>query len=91
MGGGDFVMFAQMPNFFNNVLSNQLCGFWKCCSTQQWKMENGNVRLTGVTRVTSLLTEFPKVCNCRNHEHLIAKRNAYEFSSPDLELIYNCL
>ena len=87
-------MFAQMSTFFNNIFSNQQCGFCKGCSTQHcllvmletWKrsVDKGKV-------FDALLTDLSKAFDCLDHELLTAKLNAYGFTLSALRLINDYL
>ena len=87
-------MFAQMSTFFNNIFSNQQCGFRKGCSTQHcllvmletWKrsVDKGKV-------FDALLTDLSKAFDCLDHELLTAKLNAYGFTMSALRLINDYL
>ena len=78
-------MFAQMSTFFDNIFSNEQCGFLKGYSTQHcplvvletWKRSADKGKVFG-----ALLTD---------HELLTAKLNAYGFSLPALRLINDYL
>ena len=83
-----------MSTFFNNIFSNQQCGFRKGCSTQHcllvmletWKrsVDKGNV-------FDALLTDLSKAFDCLDHELLTAKLNAYGFTLSALRLINDYL
>ena len=83
-------MFVQMSTFFDNILSNQQCGFRKGYSTQHcllvmletWKRSVDKHKVFG-----ALLTDLSKAFDCANHELLTAKLNAYGFSWPALQLV----
>ena len=87
-------MLAQMSTFFNNIFSNQQCGFRKGCSTQHcllvmletWKrsVDKGKV-------FDALLTDLSKAFDCLDHELLTAKLNAYGFTMSTLRLINDYL
>ena len=75
-------------------MSKQQCGFQKGHSTQQcllallekWKRAVDNGQMFG-----ALLTDLSKAFDCRDHELLIAKLNAYGFSLPALKLVHDYL
>ena len=87
-------MFAEMYTFFDNIFSNQQCGFRKGYSTQHcllvmletWKRSVDKGKVFG-----ALLTDLSKAFDCLDHELLTAKLNAYGFSLPALRLINNYL
>ena len=87
-------MFAQMSAFFDNIFSNQKCGFRKRYSTQHcllvmletWKSSVDKGKFFG-----ALLTDLSKAFDCLHHELLTAKLNAYGFSLPALRLINDYL
>ena len=87
-------MFAQMSCFFYNFLSKQQCGFRKGYSIQQcllallekWKRAVDSGQMFG-----ALLTDLSKAFDCLDHDLLIAKLNAYEFSLPALKLVHDYL
>ena len=87
-------MFAQISTFFDNIFSNQQCGFRKGCSAQRcllvmletwkWSIYKGKVFGT-------LLTGLSKALGCLDHELLTAKVNTFGFSLPGLRLINDYL
>ena len=87
-------MFVQMSTFFDNILSNQQCGFRKGYSTQHcllvmletWKRSVDKGKVFG-----ALLRDLSKAFDCLDHELLTAKLNAYGFSLPALQLINDYL
>ena len=87
-------MFAQMSTFFDNIFSNQQCGFRKRYSTQHcylvmletWRRSVDKGRNFG-----ALLTDLSNAFDCLDHELLTAKLNAYGFSLPALSLINDYL
>ena len=87
-------MFAQMSAFFDNIFSNQKCGFRKRYSTQHcllvmletWKSSVDKGKFFG-----ALLTDLSKAFDCLHHELLTAKLNAYGFGLPALRLINDYL
>ena len=83
-----------MSQFFNIAFSKYQRCFRKSLSTQQrllamlekWKKPSDNGKAFG-----ALLAHLSKAFICIDHELLIAKLNAYGFSSPTLKLIHNYL
>ena len=88
------IMFIQISAFFEDIFNKQQCGFRKGHNTQQcllkmlekWKRSVNGGKVFG-----ALLTDLSKVFGCLDHELLIAKRNAYDFSLPALRLINDYL
>ena len=84
----------QMSSFFEDIFSENQCGFRKGFSTQQClltllgKLKNAadQGKMFG-----ALLTDLSKAFDCLNYELLIAKLNAYGFTLPALKLIHNYL
>ena len=84
------VLFSQIYEYFNNILSKFLCGFRKGHSTQhcllfmleKLKMALGRGLISGI-----LLTDLSKAFDCVSHDLLIAKLNAYGFSKISLNMI----
>ena len=87
-------MFAQISTFFDNIFSNQQCGFRKGCSAQHcllvmletWKRCIDKGKVFG-----ALLTGLSKALDCLDHELLTAKVNTFGFSLPGLRLINDYL
>ena len=83
-----------MTAFFEDIFNKQQCGFRKGYNTQQcllkmlekWKRSADGGKVFG-----ALLTDLSKVFGCLDHELLITKRNAYDFSLPALRLINDYL
>ena len=88
------IMFKQMSEFFEPILSKYQCGFRKGFSAQhcllamleKWKSAVDNKKTFG-----ALLTNLPKAFDCLSHDLLIAKLNAYGFSLPALRLVQSYL
>ena len=88
------VMFKQMPECFEPILSKYQCGFRKGSSAQpcllatleKWKSAVDNKKTFG-----ALLTDLSKAFDCLFHDLLIAKLNAYGFSLPALRLVQSYL
>ena len=87
-------MFQQISEVFENIFSQNRCGFRKGQSLQQcllamlekWKRSADSGKAFG-----ALLTDLSKAFDCLNHELLIPKLNAYGFSIPALRLIHDSL
>ena len=87
-------MLKQMSSFFDDIFSKYQYGFRKGFSTQQclinllekWKRSINKGKVFG-----ALLTDLSKAFDCLNHDHLIAKLNAYVFSLSALGLIHDYL
>ena len=88
------VMFKQMSEFFEPILSKYQCGFRKGFSAQhfllgmleKWKSAVDDKKTFG-----ALLTDLSKAFDCLSHDLLIAKLNAYGFSLPALRLMQSYL
>ena len=87
------IMFIQMSNFFEDIFNKQQCGFRKGYNTQQClkMMEKWKRSVDGGKVFDVLLTDLSKAFDCLDHELLIAKLNAYDFSLPALRLINDYL
>ena len=80
--------------FFNNIFSNQQCGFRKGYSTQHcllvmletWKSSVDKCKDFGALEI-----DLSNAFDCLDHELLTAKPNTYGFSLPALLLINNYL
>ena len=87
-------IFKQISEFFENIFSKNQCEFGKGHSTQQcllailekWKRSVGSGKV-----FCALLTDVSKAFDSLDHELLVAKLNAYEFSLPALRLIHDYL
>ena len=88
------LMFKQISEYFEAILSKFQCDFRKGLSAQhcllvmleKWKSAVDNKINFGV-----LLTDLSKVFDCLSHDHLLAKLNAYGFSLPALRLVQRYL
>ena len=84
------ILFERISVYFDRLLSNQECGFWKGYSTQyfilnlleKWKNFVGKGKAFG-----ALLTDISKAFDCLDHELLTAKLNAYRFTVTALQII----
>ena len=87
-------MFSHMSAYFDEIFSKYQYGFRKGYSTHQcllallekWEAEVDKGKVSG-----ALLTDLSKAFVCFNHELLIAKLNAYGFTSPALKLVHDYL
>ena len=88
------VMFKQMSEFFEPILSKYQCGFRKGFSTEhcllamleKWKSAVDNKKTFG-----ALLTDLSKAFDCLSHDLLIAKLNTYGFGLSALRLVQSYL
>ena len=88
------LLFKQISEYFEPILSKFQCGFRKGYSAQhcllamleKWKSAVDNKRNFG-----ALLTDLSKVFDCLPHDLLLAKLNAYGFSLPALRLVQSYL
>ena len=88
------LLFKQISEYFEPILSKFQCGFRKGYSAQhcllamleKWKLAVDNKRNFG-----SLLTDLSKAFDCFPHDLLLAKLNAYGFSLPALRLVQSYL
>ena len=88
------IMFIQMSAFFEDIFNKQQCGFRKSYNTQQCllkMLEKWKRSVNGVKAFGALLTDLSKAFDCLDHELLLAKLNAYDFSLPALRLINDYL
>ena len=87
-------MFKQMSAFFEDIFNKQQCGFRKGYNTQQCllkMLEKWKRSVDGGNAFGALLTDLSKAFDCLDHELLIAKLHAYDFSLPALRLINDYL
>ena len=88
------LMFKQISEYFEPILSKFQCGFRKGFSAQhcllamleKWKSAVDNIRNFG-----ALLTDLPKAFDCLPHDLLLAELNGYGFSLPALRLVQSYL
>ena len=88
------LIFKQMSEYFESVLSKYQCGFRNGFSPQhcllvmleKWKLAVDNKKTFG-----ALLTDLSKVFDCLPHDLLGAKLNAYGFRLPALRLVLSYL
>ena len=87
-------LFKQISEYFEQFLSKYQCGFRKGFIAQhsllsmleKWKSAVDNKKVFG-----ALPTDLSKAFDCLSHDLLIAKLNAYGFSTSALRLIQNYL
>ena len=88
------LLFKQISEYFEPILSKFQCGFRKGFSVQhcllamleKWKSAVDNKR-----NFDGLLTDLSKAFDCLPHDLLLAKLNAYGFSLPALRLVQSYL
>ena len=88
------LLFIQISEYFEPILSKFQCGFRKGFSAQhcllamleKWKSAVDKKRNFG-----ALLTDLSKAFDCLPHDLLLAKLNAYGFSLPALRLVQSYL
>ena len=89
------VLYQQIEDFANNILSPKLCGFRKGHSTQHALLnllKNWQKCLDKSGVVGTVLMDLSKVYDCLPHDLLLAKLSAYGFDSSAITLIANyCL
>ena len=88
------IMFKQMTDFIENKISQYLCGFRKGYNTQHALLrlvDKLNKNLDNNKKIGILMMDLSKAFDCISHDLLIAKLNAYGFSSCSLKLIYSYL
>ena len=84
------LMFKQILEYFEPILSKFKCGFRKGFIAQhcrlsmlgKWKKAVDNKKIFG-----ALLTDLSKVFGCLSHDLLLAKLNTYGFSLLALRLM----
>ena len=88
------MLFKQISEYFEPILSKFPCGFRKGFSAQRsllamlekWKLAVASERNFG-----ALLTDLPKAFDCLPHDLLLANLNAYGFSLLTLRLVQSYL
>ena len=88
------VLYQQIEDFANNILSPKLCGFRKGHSTQHALLnflKNWQKCLDKSGVVGTVLMDLSKACDCLPHDLLLAKLSAYGFDSSAITLIANYL
>ena len=88
------LFYIQIYEYFNSIFSKYLCGFRKGHSTQHcllFMLENLKKSLDSGFKTGILLTDLSKAFDSISHDLLLAKLNAYEFSSNSLNLIKDYL
>ena len=88
------MLFKQISEYFEPILSKFPCGFRKGFSAQRsllamlekWKLAVASERNFG-----ALLTDLPKAFDCLPHDLLLANLNAYGFSLLTLKLVQSYL
>ena len=88
------LIYNQISNYFENILSKFQCGFRKGFSAQdclivmieKWKriLDNGGI-------CGALLTDLSKAFDCLTHDLLIAKLEAYGVNSRSLKILSSYL
>ena len=88
------LLYNQMSEYFENILSKFQCGFRKNISTQHCLMllvEKWKRALDDRESFCTLLTDLSKAFDCICHDLLIAKLNAYNFDLKSLKYMLNYL
>ena len=88
------LFYIQIYEYFNSIFSKYLCGFRKGHSTQHcllFILENLKKSLDNGFKTGILLTDLSKAFYSISHDLLLAKLNAYGFSSNSLNLINDYL
>ena len=88
------VLYQQIEDFANNILSPKLCGFRKGHSTQHALLnllKNWQKCLDKSGVVGTVLMDLSKAYDCLPHDLLLAKLLAYGFDSSAITLIANYL
>ena len=88
------VLYQQIEDFANNVLSPKLCGFRKGHSTQHALLnllKNWQKCLDKSGVIGTVLMDLSKAYDCLPHDLLLAKLSAYGFDFSAIALIANYL
>ena len=84
----------QMYKYFDQIFSKFQCGFRKGFSTQiclLCMIEDWKESLDQWGHYGALLTDLPKAFDCKIHDLLIAKLQAYGFDDDSLNFVCNYL
>ena len=84
----------QMLPFVNNFLSPKVCGYRKGYNTQHALLklvETCKKTLDNKGFVGAVLMDLSKAFDCLNHELLLAKLNAYGFSTDAIQMVHSYL
>ena len=90
----EMLFYIQIYEYFNSIFSKYLCGFRKGHSTQHcllFMLGNLKKSLDNGFKTGILLTDLSKAFDSISHDLLLAKLNAYGFSSNSLNLINDYL
>ena len=88
------VLYTQIYQYFDNILSKYLCGFRKGFNSQHcllFMLEKLRKAIDKGLYTGILLTDLSKAFDCLSHDLLIAKLNAYGFSKNALKFINDYL
>ena len=79
----EWVIYKQVPNYFEPFFDEILCGFWKAHSKQHASFElliSWQTSLSSVEFVGSILMTLSKTYDCLKDDQLLAKLPTYGFS-----------
>ena len=88
------VMYADIDTYMKKYLSPFICGFRKGFSTQHCLVAMIETMKNSLDKnhfAAALLTDLSKAFDCINHDLLIAKLEAYGFSTISLQYIHSYL
>ena len=88
------LLYTQIEDYFNEVLSPLQCGFRKFHSTQHCLLvllEKWKIALDSKSKAGIILTDLSKAFDCIRHDMFIAKCHAYGMDKNALRYIYNYL